>query len=465
MKKIFGLIGLIVVFFLFTLEKSMSFDVVYPKKNDVTINSKSTFFIGSSDVPIKINGENIPLHSSGGFAHVVNLHEGQNVFVIQSENEKKVFVITKPNVKQNCKLPEKFIQYEEKKYFTVVVDGSPLRSTPIDAGINRIAHLQSGVELIVDGEKSGFFRVVLGENSYGWIGKSNVKPIDECKMATLFGYDFNEDDNFFEFTFHLDKKVPFEIIEKEPMVIKFFNIKDRENNTFEYEFPYKEATMGKDLIGYSGEYWGNDFIFKVRKPFVVDSKKPLKDIIITIDAGHGGSEYGAIGCLGDKEKDINLTIAKELEKELKKRGAKVLMTRVDDTYVGLKDRVDYANARNSSILLSIHANALPDGENPNKNSGTSIYYYYNQAKPLAEELLKSMTSELGTNNDKVRQASFALVRNTNALSLLIEVAYLINPEDNSKLIDLDFQKNCAKSIANSLEKYIKNTSEVGLKNQ
>lgn len=64
-----------------------------------------------------------------------------------------------------------------------------------------------------------------------------------------------------------------------------------------------------------------------------------------------------------------------------------------------------------------------------------------------------MTTQAGTNNDKVRQGSLALVRNTNALSILIEVAYMINPEDNAKLIDTAFQQQCAKSIADGIEKY------------
>ena len=105
--------------------------------------------------------------------------------------------------------------------------------------------------------------------------------------------------------------------------------------------------------------------------------------------------------------------------------------------------------------MSIHGNALPDGADPNKNSGTSIYYYYNQAKPLADVLINEITSQLGLNNDKVRQASMALARNTNALSLLIETAYLINPDDNAKLVNPEFQKRIAKAIADGLEKYFK----------
>lgn len=445
MKKFILLLGLIILG-----SECFAFDIVYPKKNDVTINAKSTFFIGSSDTPLKINGKDVPIHSSGGFAYVVNLVDGKNVFTIQSGDERKIFVITKPVVKSVCSLPPQFIQYDAKKYYYVTTEGAPLRSTPVDAGINRTAHLQRNIPLAVDGEKSGFYRVVLDNNKYGWISKTNVKPFEEynAEQAEVFGYDYIDSKDYFTFVFHLSRQVPFEIVESDPLVIKLYNVKDG----YSLDFPFKEATNGANLQGYSGKYEGNDFIFKVRKPH---NAKTLRGLTVAVDAGHGGSETGAIGCLGNKEKDITLSIAKYLEIELRKRGVRVVMTRDDDIYAGLKDRVEKANAQDADVLLSIHGNALPDGADPNKHSGTSIYYYYNQAKPLADTLIDTITSELCVNNDKVRQASLALVRNTNALSLLIETAYLINPDDNAKLIDSKFQKSYAKAIADGLEIYFK----------
>ncbi len=446
MKKFIILLGLILLG-----SDCFAFDIVYPKKNDVTINAKSTFFIGSSDKPLKINGQNVPIHPSGGFAYVVNLVNGRNVFTLQTENERKIFVITKPVVKSICSLPPQFIQYNENKYVYVTTEGAPLRSTPVDAGINRIAHLQRDIMLAVDGEKSGFYRVILENNKYGWIAKTNVKLCENYNFesAQVLDYEYIDGKDYYTYVFHLTRQVPYEIIEGESLVLKFYNVKD----DFTMDFPFKETSRGARLQGYSGQFSGNDFILKIRKPKAV--KYGLRGLTIAIDAGHGGSEIGAVGCLGNKEKDITLIISKYLETELKKRGARVVMTRDDDVYTGLKDRVEKANVQEADVLLSIHGNALPDGADPNKISGTSVYYYYNQSKPLADVLINEMTTQLGTNNDKVRQASLALVRNTNALSLLIETAYLINPEDNAKLVNPEFQKNCAKAIADGLEKYFK----------
>ena len=434
--------------------ESFAFNIVYPKRTNITINAKSTFFIGSSDKPLKINGQNVPLHSTGAFAYVVPLKEGINKFSIQSEGQYQLFTINKPAIKYSTYPPSQFKQYQEGKAFYVTTENAPLRSTPIDAGINRMAHLQRNILLNIDGEKSGFYRVILENNKYGWIAKSNVKLCDNYTNdpAKILSIEENNDNDFYRYTFHLNKMVPYEITEGETLTLKLFNT---ENGTYIKEFPIKSFLGNKKLVGYRGKYIGSDFVWEIRKPSSINSKKPLKNLNIAIDPGHGGSEYGAIGCLGDKEKDIVLDIAKNLEKELTKRGANVIMTRTDDTYLGLKERVDITNYSDASVFISIHANALPDGADPNKNSGTSVYYYYDQAKTLAGNILASMITELSLNNDKVRQASFAVVRNTNALSVLVETAYLINPEDNSKLISQDFRKNCAKAIADGVENYFK----------
>ncbi len=440
----------IILFLILILgSQCFAFDIVYPKKNDVTINSNSTFFIGASKTPLKINSQEVPLHETGAFAYVVDLAEGQNIFTLEAEDDRQIFVITRPKIRPQTQTEVQFKPFEQKPFY-VTTENCPLRSTPVDAGINRLAHLQRNILLNIDGEKGGFYRVVLSKDRYAWIAKSDVKECQNYKYspAEMSGYEFSEDKEFYKYIFNFNKRVPFEIIEENPLRIRFYNVKDSDNEIFEMEFPFQQK-----LSGYGGKYEDNQFVWTVRKPQQINLHKPLKGLTIAIDAGHGGYENGAIGCLGDKEKDINLSIAKYLETELKKRGAKVVMTRNDDFYLGLKQRVDIANYNNATVLLSIHANALPDGKDPNKFSGTSIYYYYNQAKPLADTILDVMTSELNLNNDNVRQASFALVRNTDALSILIETAYLINPEDNAKLIKPEFQKDCAKAIADGLENY------------
>jgi len=442
MKKFLIILGSLIIG-----QTSFALDIVYPKKANVKIDSPSTFFIGSVavDKDLTINGEIVQVHSSGGFAHFVSLVEGENDFEIVSGDEILNYVVTRPKkvVDKNYK-PPRLLEYQSRKEFLTSVDNSPLRATPVNSGINRVAHFPKDVPIVVDGEKSSFYRVVLGENKKAWISKTNVKAFSDklSAPASVLGYDFVDDEKYYIFKFHLNKKTPFEINEGNIFYLKFYNVADCKDNTYVFTFPYAVTSGTQKIVGYSGEYEGNDFILKIRKYPEINVKRPLEDITIAVDAGHGGKEFGAIGCCGDKEKDITLAIAKYLKNELVSRGAKVVMTRDDDSYVGLSERVEKANKLDSMFLISIHGNALPDYLNPLEHKGTNV--------------LLTMNEQLGTQNDKIRQGSLALVRNTNALSILIEVAYLINPEDNAMLIDSDFQKKCAEAVADGIEKYLLN---------
>lgn len=455
MKKLLIILGCLSI-----AQTVYGLDIVYPNYNAVTIAAPSSFFIGSADTdkPLTINGNTVPVHPSGGFAYVVPLSIGKNTFKIKSGTEELNYVIMKPPAPPSgtYKAPE-FKEFENLKYALVTNDKSPLRSTPLDSGINRIAHLQKNMPLVIDGEKGNFYRVILGSQKTGWIWKGNVKLEESGEsLAELKGYDYIDSDEFFIFVFHLDKMTPFELVESSPFLIKFYNVKNYPDNTYVMDFPVEKSMQKGKLLGYSGQFSGTDFILKIRKPVITDEKQPLKNIRIAVDAGHGGSERGTTGCLGDREKDVMLEYAKLLEHELKKRGADVIMTRKGDDYKDLNERVELANSENALFFISLHGNALPDGKDPNANSGTGIYYYYNQAKPLADDIIKEMTSQLGMKNDKVRQQSFAVVRNTNALSILIEIGYMINPSDNAKMINKDFQKKTAKAIADGIENFLKN---------
>lgn len=453
--------------FIFTLalllaaQNVYALDVVYPKKNVVTINAQSTFFIGSSDPKKKltVNGKPVDIHKSGGFAYVVPLDIGANNFNLKSGREKLNFTITRPEPKAPAaaKPAPQFNEYEAMRYGIITEENTPLRTTPVDAGINRISHLQKNMQVVIDGEKGNFYSIILGSSKTGWINKSNIKFTDNgSSLAELSGYDYIDTDEFFIFVFHLDKMTPFELVEGDPFQIKIFNVSDNPENTYVMNFPLAKSPQKAKLTGYSARFSGTDFIVKIRKPFLIDRDKPLKGIKIAIDAGHGGNENGAIGCLRDNEKDLNLAFAKQLEEELNRRGAKVFMTRKDDSTLGLNERVEMANEEDSTIFISLHGNAVPDGHDPNAATGTGIYYYYNQSKPLADYIISEITSQTGMKNDGVRQRSFAVVRNTNALSILIEIGYVINPEDNAKMREKNFQKDTAKAIADGIEKYFKN---------
>ena len=441
--------NIILIFALFVLGSQVfGVEVFYPKYPNVQINSERTFFIGNSDVEVKINGKVIQRNLQGAFAYVVPLELGENTFVIEDSKVKITYTITRCNTNFQSTNRE-FRAFNETEVMKTAVANSPLRAIPDDNG-ERITHLDKGVHVKLIGKQNDFYKVQLADNISAWIAQNLLCRCTDSTTALLTGYDYIDSEDYFTFIFHTTKKIPYIITENPSLAIRFFNVE----STKLPEFDYKEATGTSQLFGYKGHYNNNNqFVWEIRKPPIIDPAQPLQNIKITLDAGHGGREKGAISCFGDKEKDINLAITKYLQKELTSRGAKVFMTRKGDDTLSLSERIKYTNKNDAMISISIHGNAIPDSLNPNKHRGTSLYYYYDMAQPLAQCIQQEMTDQLGTENDGVHYRSFAMTRNSEALSVLIEVGYLINPDDCVLLRDENFQKAAAKAIANGVEKF------------
>lgn len=174
--------------------------------------------------------------------------------------------------------------------------------------------------------------------------------------------------------------------------------------------------------------------------------KPLKGKLIVIDPAHGGKDgEGHTGKQGLKEKDINLSISLYLEKELQDLGAKVRLTRREDKTVHLDDRAKMANDIMPNFFISIHQNYF---SHPSK-SGTEIYYFRGDtvAKKLAKEIMKSLTEDIKTLDRGIKPADFFLLRSVIVSSIHMEAVYISNPDEEAMLMDVDFRKRVARSIA------------------
>lgn len=456
---------LLLLIILTTALNAFALDVVYPKKDKVSLNSKTTFFVGSAatDCPLVINGEAVRVHPSGGFAHFVKLEHGDNVFTLKSNGEELVYHIHStwkpaPLPSKEKKAAPQVTVFATPKLVYTDDEKTPIRTTPVSAGINRIVHLQKDVPLYIDGELGKFYRVTLGNNEKYWVAKSSVRTDENAQAGRtmIISKSFKDTGKDLVYTFEMSNKTPYILKENDDkdfengLGLNFYNLITKPDSPYELYFPLQH-----ELFGYSAEFKDDRFILTIRKMPKISPNNPLKNITITVDAGHGGNEKGAIGCLGDCEKDITLDVALKLQKELRKLGANVVMTRDKDEKVPLKKRVEITNENDSAIFVSVHGNALPDHLNPLEHSGTSVYYYYPQAKNLAQSILNAMNTEAQTQNDGVRQGSFAVVRNTNALSVLVELAYLINPDDNALLINEKFREKCAVAIAHGISNYLK----------
>ena len=225
-----------------------------------------------------------------------------------------------------------------------------------------------------------------------------------------------------------------------------------------------------------------------------------KHELIVIDAGHGGHDTGAIGG-GKREKDLVLSIAKRVAKELKKRGYPIYLTRNSNRFLKLSQRTHIADKKGSIAFISIHANSVPK-KYRNKAHGVETFFLQNTRDARSQRIaarensavLKGAGSRLskkviidsvlngpkiiesnklaiavqrriitnlrnkykGVRDGGVRHAPFYVLVGASRPSILVEVGYISNPKERARLFTSRYQTLIAKGIAEGVSNYLNN---------
>lgn len=222
-----------------------------------------------------------------------------------------------------------------------------------------------------------------------------------------------------------------------------------------------------------------------------------RDIVIAIDAGHGGKDPGAIGPTGVQEKQVTLAIARRLARLVnKERGLKAVLIRTSDRYIGLRQRFQKAREHKADLFVSIHADAFHDP----RVRGSSVYVLSEKgasneaARWLAEqenaadfigevslhdkdEVLKSVLLDLSqtaameasmaaadnillslqrngpVHRRRVQYASFAVLKSPDIPSVLVETAFITNPREEQRLSYSSHRQRLAEAMAHGIRNY------------
>ncbi|WP_435373569.1 N-acetylmuramoyl-L-alanine amidase [Staphylococcus nepalensis] len=173
---------------------------------------------------------------------------------------------------------------------------------------------------------------------------------------------------------------------------------------------------------------------------------PLKDKTIVLDPGHGGSDQGASSNTKkhSTEKVYTLKTAKELKTLLEKEGATVNMTRSSDTYVSLDDRNIKGDA-----YISIHNDSLKSS----KANGTTVYWFKDNQKVLAETLNAYIQKKALLTNKGARQENFQVLRQTDVPAVLLELGYISNPTDENMITNQLHRHIVEQAVVDGLSAY------------
>jgi N-acetylmuramoyl-L-alanine amidase len=177
---------------------------------------------------------------------------------------------------------------------------------------------------------------------------------------------------------------------------------------------------------------------------------PRKDApLIVLDAGHGGKDPGAVGPGRTREAHVTLAVIGYLEEELKAMGWRTSLARSDDSEILLAPRVAVANNQKADIFVSVHCNSL----DRNWVKGIETYYRNPYSVPLAKKLHAALVGKLDSPDRGIRYANFYVIHHTTMPSVLCEIGYISNPDEERKLADPAYQRKVAKALAEGLKSY------------
>jgi N-acetylmuramoyl-L-alanine amidase len=339
--------------------------------------------------------------------------------------------------------------------------------------------LVPGVRLAITGKQRGQYRVALTANQEAWIPPANIalEPVGSAPPFSLTNSWNVYGDSMYDYvSVSLNDRLPYSSFQEfSPSRIQVDiygavsnsnwitqQLTAREIANAWYQQVEKEVfrvtieLRHRQCWGYDISYRGSTMVIRVRRQ---PERLRLKSLTIALDAGHGGENEGAIGGTGAKEKDINLSTVMHLKRLLEDEGARVILTRQRDTTISIADRIAVALAGGADVLISIHSNSIGNTTDPEATKGTSTYYRHQCFRSLSQAIYLTVLETGLAPFGNVGGFNFGLNAPTDIPNVLVELAFMSNPEDEMRLLDDGFRKKLAEKIVDGVENWLDECEE------
>jgi len=347
------------------------------------------------------------------------------------------------------------------------------RSKP---GEGYVLFLQDDIKLFVTGIIGNWYEIELSDNKHVYVSKSSLEimPKGTPPVANRVQAIRTENINgFTEVQFGFFERVPVEIRQLNPnkFELYFYNtsidvdwirfdptdslVKEIRHYQENDDIMKVELTLNqKAHWGYYSQYEGTTYKLRIKQP-LKQKENILADRTIVIDPGHN-PEPGASGPYGTIERNINYTLSLILKDMLEKDGAKVFLTRPEiSSKLDLTDRRNVSTSFNPDFIISMHNNAVPQNMDPTIYNGYSSYYYNPQAQKLAELINNNFSKNFTFRNHGLYCNNLFIPRITEAITVLVEPFFIIDPEQETFLNDKVYQTKVAESVYLGIKEFIK----------
>ena len=424
--------------------------------------------LGASDwdFPIYMNGQKLETTIHGFFAEYVSLTAGLNNFVfINNDKSKTVTINYKPSGSSGSSSPGAapfsalkylYVSGSTATYGIVKVNNATRAKDNLE-GKDLMVPLAKGTTSKIIGEDKYFYML----SDYSFAYKSSFDVFDGAiptnyitgisvkynpdynsaevafKMNVNALYDYSFDGNRLVLTFYGSQNAASIDLNDNKLVSKITPVTSSGYGSCAYEVLLDKGSITN---GVYVEFLNGKMVLGFKKvPKVSDGN--LNDVKIFVDAGHGGSDPGALGPMktfGPAEKDINLEIAKATVRYLSSMGANIITTRMDDSNISLADRMEIVTENKPDISLSIHSNATAVSNNYDVAKGYRTYYTFElpvTGQEDAVSFISRRTAEIvGLSYSNKNKSNLAMARNLYCPSFIFEVGFMSNPDDYEWLL-------------------------------
>ncbi|MCJ7839932.1 N-acetylmuramoyl-L-alanine amidase [Lederbergia sp. NSJ-179] len=392
---------------------------------------------------VTIIGEIVNVREQPGttYSIVTQIHKGETYSLVDSENG--WYKIKLPSNQTGwiagwlAEGPTKSETLSEPFMATVQTNSLNVRSQP-DPTSERIGVLNEGDQVKITGEQNGWSQIEY-ESEIAWVSSDYISKVDAVTTASS---QTNQISILYDGTNIRKKPALKSQIVTQVSSGETFSVLEKNGDWYKIEYASGKTGFVASWIVAATTSQTDKLQFK---------HKPGAKMVV-IDPGHGGRDQGATGSNGTLEKNLTLEIGNLLAHKLDKAGFNVVLTRSTDEYISLESRTEQANVEQADAFISLHYDSIDNQQ----VEGHTSYYYNEQDRILAETIHNNITEAVQLRDRGVRFGDYYVLRENTRPSILLELGYLSNPQEEQTVKSKTFREQTANAIVDGIKEYFEN---------